>query len=68
MADKVERVLDDGITYELKLASKMTTNNGGYMGVVLQGNLYYPKNDHPREGCGPDGDPRRGLHTPARAV
>ena len=43
MADKVEHVLDDGITYELKLAANPTPNNGGYMGVVQQGNLYYAK-------------------------
>ena len=67
MADKVEHVLDNGITYELKLAAKMTTNNGGYMGVVLQGNLYYPKITL-EKGVGQTVIPGGGCSTPREAA
>ena len=67
MADKVEHVLDDGITYELKLAANPTPNNGGYMGVVQQGNLYYAKITLAK-GAGQMVIPGGGCSTPREAA
>ena len=49
------------------MAAKITTNNGGYMGVVLQGNLYYPKITL-EQGVGQTVIPGGGCSTPREAA
>lgn len=39
----VEQVVHDGVTYELELSSKPSEKNGGYVGVVKQGNHFHAK-------------------------
>ena len=39
----VELFNDGGVDYELLLSKKPSENNGGYMGVVKQGNLFHGK-------------------------
>ena len=43
MAPSVELLEFGGVTYELKLSNKPSENNGGYVGVVKQHNLFHAK-------------------------
>ena len=39
----VEQVEHDGVMYELQLSEKPSSKNGGYVGVVKQGNHFHAK-------------------------
>ena len=66
-ASDVELLEDGGITYELTRSRKPSANNGGYEGVVKQGNLFHAKLTLARGG-GQTVLPGDGLNTPQEAA